>query len=101
MFKLTHVRSIVNGDIFVEQPWSTYYDLTHIHGDHITPDIVLVKIEIDWDKAPLFDIKCRVNPRHFEWVRVGTTSNPIYSSDLDNIALIQLLYPQSPYNSFL
>jgi len=59
MLKLTHV----NSDIFIEQPWFTQYDLTHIHGDHITPDIVFVMIEIDLDKASLFNLKCRgVNP---------------------------------------
>ena len=64
---------------------------TYIHGDHITPDLVFVMIEIDWDKTSLFDLKCRgVNPRHFEWVGWGTTSNPRYSSDLNDIVLIQL-----------
>ena len=72
MLKLIHVRSTVNGNIFFEQPWSTQYDLTHIHGDHITLDIILVKIEIDWDKTSLFDLKWHgVNPRHFEWVGMG------------------------------
>jgi len=46
-------------------------------------------IEINWDKTSLFDLKCcGVNSRHFEWVGWGITSNPRYSSDLDDIALI-------------
>jgi len=63
MLKLTHVGSTVNDDIFIEQPWSIQYDLTHIYGDHITPDIVFIVVEIDWDRILLFDLKCRgVNP---------------------------------------
>jgi len=33
--------------------------LTHIHGDHITSDLVFVMIEIDWDKTSLSDLKGR------------------------------------------
>ena len=58
MLKLTHVGSTVNDDIFVELSWSTEYDLTLIHGDHITPNLVFVMIEIDWDKTSLLDLKC-------------------------------------------
>ena len=49
-------------------------------------------IEIDdWEKTSFFDLKYRgVNPRRFELVGVGTTSNPKYLSDLDDIVLIQL-----------
>jgi len=61
MLELTHVGSIINGDIFVKQSWSIWYDLIHIHGDHITPYLVFVMIEIEWDKTSLFDLKCRVN----------------------------------------
>ena len=72
MLKLTHVGSTVNDEIFVEQPWFIQYDLTHIHGDHIIPDLVFVMIEIDWDNTSLFDLKCcGVNPGYFEWVEVG------------------------------
>jgi len=49
MLKLTHVGSTVNGDIFLKQSWSTYYNLTHIHGDHITLNLVFIMIETDWD----------------------------------------------------
>ena len=59
MFKLTHVGLTVNGDIFIEQPWSTLYNLTHIHGDHITPNFDFVMIKVAWDKTLLFDLKCR------------------------------------------
>ena len=66
MLKLSHDGSIVNDDIFAEQPLSIKYDLTHMHGDHITSDIVFVIIEIDWDETSLFGLKCRgVNPWHF------------------------------------
>ena len=77
----------------------TFYRTTMVYligldphsGDHITPDIIFVIIEIDWDKTSLFDLKRRgVNQRHFEWWKWGTTSNPRYSSDLDDIALIQI-----------
>jgi len=38
-------------------------DLTHIHGEQITPDIVFIMIKIYWDKTLLFDLKFRgVNP---------------------------------------
>jgi len=47
MLKLTHVGSTVNDDIFVKQPWSIKYNLTHVHGDHITPNLIFVMIEID------------------------------------------------------
>ena len=50
-----HVELTINGDIFIEQPWSTKYNLTHINGDHIMPDLVFEIIEIDWDKTSLFD----------------------------------------------
>jgi len=48
MLKLTHVRSTINGDIFVKQPWSTYYNLTHIQGDHITPNLVFRMTTDKW-----------------------------------------------------
>ena len=91
VLKFTHVGLTVNGDIFIKQPQSTQYNLTHIHGDHITPNLVLTMIEIDWNKTSLFDLKyCEINPRHFEWVEVGIISNPRFSHSLDDIALIQL-----------
>ena len=59
MLKLTHIEFTINGDIFVDQPWFTLYDLTYIHGDHITQDPFFIIIEIDWDKTSLFDFKYR------------------------------------------
>jgi len=62
MLKLTHVGSTVNVDIFVEQSWSTWHNLTNVHGDQVTPNLAFVMIEIDRDKTS-FDLKCRgVNP---------------------------------------
>jgi len=33
--------------------------LTQVHGDHVTPNLVFVMIETDWDKTSSFDLKCR------------------------------------------
>ena len=54
-----HLLGRLYGDIFVEQPWSTEYNLTHVHGDQVTPSLIFIMIETDWDKTLMFDLKRR------------------------------------------
>jgi len=57
MFELTHVRPTVDGNISVVQPWSSKDNMTHIHSHNITPDFVLIEIEVNWDKASLLTFR--------------------------------------------
>ena len=91
VFKLTHARSIVNGNIFVEESWSSKNYLTFIHDNRITLCLVLIEIKFNQNKTLLLHIQ-DVQLIHDSLYGLGWGSafSPTFSIILDDTALMQL-----------
>ena len=46
----------MDGNILIEEPWSSKDNLTYIHDNHITPYLVFIEIKLNQDKTLLFHI---------------------------------------------
>jgi len=67
------------------------YNLTHVHGNHITPDFGLVKIKADRNKTSFFTLRNGelIHDILYGW-GWGIVFNPSLSVTLDDTALILL-----------
>ena len=78
----------INVNTIVKYLGSSKDNLTHIHGYHIAPYLVLINSELYRDKTPLCNIKCDLtNLRYFIRMRMEFCfqTNLIFNHGGDNI----------------